>query len=56
MTDDEANEDYLRKFLNKPIGAYWMCVECGQWKKAMPADHNGSGPICGTCCEKKVTR
>lgn len=34
----------------EPFDDHWLCAgACGQWRKGLPAAHNGSGPVCSEC-------
>ena len=36
--------------IEEPVGEFWLCAgRCGQWRKGLPAGHNGSGPVCESC-------
>ena len=46
----EMQEGYIPEYEREPVGDYWLCAgKCGQWRKGIPAAHNGSGPVCAEC-------
>lgn len=46
----EMQNGYIPEYEHEPVGDHWLCAgECGQWRKGMPASHNGSGPVCDDC-------
>lgn len=55
--EPEDREEYEQWEREHFVGEYWICCgPCGDWKRGMPAAHNGSGPVCGMCEEARENK